>query len=224
MDRVNEITKDVFNALVQIRHTDEFGLPQPDLLYQRMRSFIDRAMRRGAELNFTQPEVQDLGYALVALTDEVVLSKEGQLRDFWLPRMLQLQYFNENVAGEGFFNRLRTLQMDPSRAEVLRVYYLCLLFGFQGKYRIRGGEIELASITEDVHSTLFRMGAIRELALSPAGDRPREAATNGRRDLPLVWISASGVLLSIALYASLRFLLGSVSDDLIARMTTLVSN
>ena len=222
MDRVNEITKDVFNALVQLRHAEENALPAPDLMYQRMRAFIDRAMRRGVELGFTQPDVQDMGYALVALTDEVVLSKDGALREFWLPRMLQLQYFNENVAGEGFFTRLRTLQMDPSRGEVLRVYYLCLLFGFQGKYRIRGGEIELASITEDVAATLFRSGAVRELPFAPYGARPREAGSNGRQDLPLVWISLGGVVLSLCVYAGLRLLLSSSTDALVTRISTLL--
>lgn len=222
MDRINEITKDVFSALVQLRHSPESAMPAPDLLYQRMRSFIDRAMRRGVELGFTQPDVQDIGYALVALTDEVVLSKEGELREFWLPRMLQLQYFNENVAGEGFFTRIRSLQMDPSRGDVLRVYYLCLLFGFQGKYRIRGGEIELASITEEVASTLFRSGAIKDLPLAPFGARPREDAVGSQRDLPLVWISAGGVVVSILVYVALRFTLSSQTDTLIQRITTLL--
>ncbi len=137
MDRVNEVTKEVFNALAQIRRADDRSQPMPEMLYQRMRSFIDRAMRRAGELGFTQQDIQDIGYALVGLTDELVMSKGGELRDYWLPRSLQLQLFNTNVAGEGFFNNLQNLRHDPSRMEVLKVYYLCLLFGFQGQYRAR---------------------------------------------------------------------------------------
>ena len=71
MDRVNEVTKEVFNALAQIRRADERSQPMPEMLYQRMRSFVDRAMRRASELGFSQQDVQDIGYALVALTDDV---------------------------------------------------------------------------------------------------------------------------------------------------------
>ena len=215
MDRVNEVTKEVFNALAQIRRADERSQPMPEMLYQRMRSFVDRAMRRAGELGFPQNDVQDIGYALVALTDELVLSKGGDLRDFWLPRMLQLQLFNTNVAGEGFFNNLQNLRHDPSRMDVLRVYYLCLLFGFQGKYRVRGGEIELSSLIEDIGSILTRAGQIGESALSPHAARPQENLGGVRSQMPLVWLSLAAVLLSLLLYFGLQWNVGSRADDLI---------
>ena len=59
MDRVNEVTKEVFNALAQVRRADERSQPMPEMLYQRMRSFVDRAMRRASELGFSQQDVQD---------------------------------------------------------------------------------------------------------------------------------------------------------------------
>ncbi|MBZ0115859.1 MAG: DotU family type IV/VI secretion system protein [Sandaracinaceae bacterium] len=215
MDRVNEVTKEVFNALAQIRRADERSQPMPEMLYQRMRSFVDRAMRRASELGFNQQDVQDIGYALVGLTDELVMSKGGELRDYWLPRSLQLQLFNTNVAGEGFFNNLKNLRHDPSRLEVLKVYYLCLLFGFQGQYRIRGGEIELASITEDIGSALTRAGLIGEVPLAPHAARPQEALGGARSHMPLVWISVAAVVLSLVLYFGLQWNINSRADDLI---------
>ena len=185
MDRVNEVTKEVFNALAQIRRADERAQPMPEMLYQRMRSFVDRAMRRAAEVGFGQQDVQDIGYALVGLTDELVMSKGGELRDYWLPRSLQLQLFNTNIAGEEFYNKLNALQHDPSRVEVLKVYYLCLLFGFQGKFRVRGGEIELSSIIENLSSLLERAGLSGDAPLSPHAERPRENLGGVRSQLPL---------------------------------------
>ena len=215
MDRVNEVTKEVFNALAQIRRADERSQPMPEMLYQRMRSFVDRAMRRAAEVGFAQQDVQDIGYALVALTDELVMSKGGELRDYWLPRSLQLQLFNTNVAGEGFFNNLQNLRHDPSRMEVLKVYYLCLLFGFQGQYRVRGGEIELASIIEDVGSTLTRAGMIGEAQLAPHAARPQENLGGVRSHMPLVWISVAAVVVSLGIYFGLQWSVSSRADDLI---------
>lgn len=215
MDRVNEVTKEVFNALAQIRRADDRSQPMPEMLYQRMRSFVDRAMRRASELGFQQQDVQDIGYALVALTDELVMSKGGELRDYWLPRSLQLQLFNTNVAGEAFFNNLQNLRHDPSRMEVLKVYYLCLLFGFQGQYRVRGGEIELASIIEDIGSALTRAGMIGEAQLAPHAARPQENLGGARSHMPLVWISIAAVVVSLGIYFGLQWSVSSRADDLI---------
>lgn len=215
MDRVNEVTKEVFNALAQIRRADERSQPMPEMLYQRMRSFIDRAMRRAGELGFSQQDIQDIGYALVGLTDELVMSKGGELRDYWLPRSLQLQLFNTNVAGEGFFNNLQNLRHDPSRMEVLKVYYLCLLFGFQGQYRVRGGEIELASIVEDVGSVLSRAGMIGDTTLAPHAARPQENLGGVRSHMPLVWISLAAVVVAVGIYVGLQLSVNSQADDLI---------
>lgn len=215
MDRVNEVTKEVFNALAQIRRADERSQPMPEMLYQRMRSFIDRGMRRAAELGFSQQDVQEIGYALVAVTDELVMSKGGELRDYWLPRSLQLQLFNTNVAGEGFFNNLQNLRHDPSRMEVLKVYYLCLLFGFQGQYRVRGGEIELASIVEDVGSVLSRAGMIGDTTLAPHAARPQENLGGVRSHMPLVWISLAAVVVAVGIYVGLQLSVNSQADDLI---------
>jgi type VI secretion system protein ImpK len=175
-------------------------------------------MRRGGELNFSQGDVQDIGFALIALIDEVILSRAGELRDFWLPRMLQLQYSNTNVAGEEFFNRLQVVRQDPSRSEVLKVYYLCLLFGFQGKYRIRGGEVELGNIVEEVGYDLQRFGQMRTPPLSPHAERPKESIGGARRHMPLIWMSIGAVVLSIVLYVGLRISLHSQASDLIERI------
>lgn len=215
MDRVNEVTKEVFNALAQIRRADERSQPMPEMLYQRMRSFIDRAMRRASELGYSQQDVQDIGYALVALTDELVMSKGGELRDYWLPRSLQLQLFNTNVAGEEFFTKLQNVRHDPSRIEVLKVYYLCLLFGFQGRYRVRGGEIELASIVEDVGSALTRAGIIGDAVLAPHAARPQENLGGARSHMPLVYISIASVLVAVGIYAGLYFSVKSQGDELV---------
>ena len=41
MDRINEVTKDCFNALFQVRQLDESSLPPPEVLHQRLLGFID---------------------------------------------------------------------------------------------------------------------------------------------------------------------------------------
>ena len=201
MNRVNRVSHEVFNALGQLRAAGQGAAPVPDVLHARLKSFVERAMRTAAELGFGQHDAHDIGYVLAALSDEVVLSLGvDTVRDFWLPRMLQLQLFNENIAGEGVFQRLEVLMSEPSRVEVLRLYYAALLFGFQGKYRMRGGELELADTTERAAHALRQFGALRATPLSPSAAVVREKAVSKGRQFPIVWLSAAILLVTIGLF------------------------
>jgi type VI secretion system protein ImpK len=221
MDRIDEITKDCFNALIQIRQLDPQMQPPPEVLHSRMRSFIDTMIHRGGEVGFNREDMQDIAYAIVALCDELALSLPGSVRQYWMSRPLQLHYFNENVAGDGFFNRLEQIRLDTRRTEILRVYFLCLMFGFQGRYRIRGGEVELGAIIDTIQQDLGRARAFGSDVLSPHGDRPAEARSGTRREMPVVAASLVAVLLAIALYVGLRVTLGNETSGVVQRINTM---
>lgn len=205
MDRVTEITEPVFNALAQIIGMDGESVPMPEMVHQQLTIYVEQASRSALKNGLSQQDADDIRYALVALIDETMLSKGGELRDFWLPRVLQLRYFNENVAGEAFFQRLESLRRDPARREVLRVYFLALLFGFHGQYRIRGGQVELADIIDRVRDDLQRANVLSsDLPLSPRGPRPPEPIADSRRNLLLVWVSLVAATASILLYIGLK--------------------
>lgn len=221
MDRLDQVTKDSFNALIQIRQLDPASQPPPEVLHQRIRSFIDAMINRGQEAGFSREDMQDITYAIVALADEIVLSMPGPVRQYWMNRPLQLHYFNENTAGDGFFLRLQQIRQDPRRIEVLRVYYLCLMFGFHGRYRIRGGEVELGAIIQAVEQDLARARALGGEVLSPRGERPPEARERARRELPLVWLSVGAVVLSLALYVGLRFTIDKDAAEAVQRIDQL---
>jgi type VI secretion system protein ImpK len=225
MDRVTEVTEAVFNALVQIQRMDPESTPLPEVIHQQLSTYIDQGMRAATRAGLAQQDVDDMRYALVALTDETVLQKGGALRDFWLPRLLQLRFFGENVAGEAFFTRLSAIQADPTRTDVLRVYYLCLLFGFHGQYRVRGGQIELADIIERVRDELTRRKAIpTELGLSPRGPRPYEPIADARRNWLLVSLSIAAAVSSVVLYAWLKLSLLDQTARLVERVSALTGS
>jgi type VI secretion system protein ImpK len=222
MDRVIEATEAVFNGLAQIQRMDPQASAMPELIYQQFSTYVEQAARSATRMGFSQSDADDIRFALVALTDETVLQKGGALRDYWLPRPLQLRYFNENVAGEAFFARLEKLRRDPTRSDVLRVYYLCLLFGFRGQYAVRGGQAELAEIIERVRDELVRHEAIAsDVPLSPQGKRPYEPIADARRNSLLVWISVAGATASLIVYLWFKLSLGSHTSQLVERMVAL---
>ena len=214
MDRVTEITEAVFNALAQIVVMDPDAVPMPEMVHQQLTIYVEQAARASTKLGFQQTDTDDIRYALVALIDETMLQRGGALREFWLPRVLQLRYFNENVAGEAFFQRLEGLRKDSARREVLRVFYLALLFGFQGQYRVRGGQVELVDMIDRVRDDLTRANVINgDLPLSPRGPRPVEPIADSRRNLLLVWVSLVAATASILLYIGLKLsLISQVSQ------------
>ena len=203
MDRVNEATKDCFDVIIQLRQKEASQVPPPEKLSHSLRGVVDEVLRRAATLGFSHQEAQDMAYALVALLDEMVLGKSDQYREFWMSHPLQLHYFKENVAGDGFFQRLNALRKDPHGAEVLRVYYLCLLFGFQGHYRIRGGELELLTLIDTVQKELERASPFDFSTLAPHGERPSEVLATAKRRVSLLAMSLGAMALSLLVYGGL---------------------
>jgi type VI secretion system protein ImpK len=213
MDRLNLITKDCFGALLQIRQAEPGSLPAPEHVQQRLRTFISDMMRNARDEGLPQQDVDDIAYALVALADELALGKSDEFREYWLTNLLQFQYFKENRAGEGFFTKLQEIRKDPRRTEALRAYYLCLIFGFQGRFRVRGGELELMQLIEQLQRDLAPSFKFDTETLSPSGERPSGNMRTAKRTLPLVAISGGVVVLALLIYGGLRIgMSGSVSS------------
>jgi type VI secretion system protein ImpK len=215
MDRVNEATKECFDTVIRLRLAESADVPPPEVLSHRLRGIIDEVLRRAAVLGFSHQDAQDMSYALVALMDELVLARPEPYRQFWMSNLLQLHYFNETVAGDSFFNRANAIRKDPHRSEVLRVYYLCLLFGFQGRYRIRGGELELLSLIDAIQKDLERAQPFDFDVLAPHGERPVENLATAKRRLSLTSAAVVAMGAALVFYAGLYFSLDLTASTML---------
>ncbi len=219
MDRVTDITRDCFNAIAQLRPAEAATLPPPEQIHARLRRFVDELLRRAADAGFGREEASDLAYPVVALADEVMQSKDDEaLRAYWTAQPLQLHYFGENVAGEGFFSRMERARKDGHRADALKVHYLALVFGFQGRYRIRGGEAELLSLTEAIGHEVLRGGEHDAETLSPHGERQDDRGPGGKRNRRLLWIALGFLGVSLLLYVVLRISLSAGTAGVVDRI------
>lgn len=224
MDRIDELTADCFNFLIQLRRLDPASQPPAETIHRQLRSLIDTMARRGQEMGISREDVQQISYAVVALADEVAIHAGGPLRQYWVTRPLQLHYFNENIAGERFFDYLEALRQDGQHLEALKVYYLCLALGFQGRYAVRGGEAELANIIDAVGQTLARAGMLTADTLSPHGDRPPERRGPAQSNLPVVGLSIGAVVLALGLFVGLRWSLSGEVDAVLQRIAALMQS
>ena len=220
MERLNEVTKDCFNALIQLRNLGDDAYVQGDMLHARMVGFIDDLYMKARQQNIPERDTHDIAYAIVALADEIAFRKPG-VRDVWMSNPLQLRYFNENLAGEGFYQRLDYVLADPSRLDTLRVFYTCLLFGFEGKFAMRGGELELTVVKRRCQEALGKM--LRPEPLSTRHLRPRERLSRTRQGFLTVWIGLFAILFSLVLVIILRRALDAQTSSLLERVGALLS-
>ncbi|HWO14416.1 MAG TPA: DotU family type IV/VI secretion system protein, partial [Polyangiaceae bacterium] len=112
------------------------------------------------------------------------------------------ELFGETRAGEGFFDRSSRAQRE-GRLSVLRVYYLCLLFGFHGIYA-HHGELERENLMEGMRESLG-IALDDSAPLAPFGRRPDEPAVDGDRSRWLQWLATFASALALIWYAGVAF-------------------
>jgi type VI secretion system protein ImpK len=202
LDAVNQITAECFNAIAQLRELEGAGRG-PEQVQRRLREYVDAMRGRAREQGISDRDANDMAYAIVALMDEVALSRPDPIRSHWENQSLQYQCFGESRSGEGFFNRLDEIRKNGRRQETLRVYYQCLLLGFQGKYSIRGGDLELMKIIESIRPEIEKQMEPAD-TLSPAGEPPDEPLVRSSQRNPFLWIALGVCAIAIAVFIGLK--------------------
>lgn len=186
------------------------GQTKPSIdLKRTVAGLLKEMEERGATLRYSDQQIQSAKFALAAFIDETVLTADFPLRDEWEKYPLQLEYFGEHLAGVKYFDRLDELLKSPeANADVIEIYYLCLLLGYKGKYKIYLEE-QLKGVIEQVAEVLRRVGRLPAGEISPhwkATDQPEPPREKG---LPVWFMLGSGLCvgLLVLFYAVIYFLL-----------------
>lgn len=167
---------------------------------KRIRDVLSGVVREAVRVGYPEKEVLDTKYAIVAFLDEAVLDSNDPSRHSWTS-LLEKEY-GQAVAGERFFDQIEDLRRkrdSPQLADILEVYYLCLLLGYLGRYggyaRERLGE--LRQMMDDLRARIegVRGASLRLSVPAPKQEgAPRiESARNGLRTGAIV--SVAGVIL-----------------------------
>jgi type VI secretion system protein ImpK len=167
---------------------------------------------------YVDEDIKLAAYAIVAFLDESILNQRKPIFADWVRRPLQEEMFGKHVAGEQFFQNLTEVlgrRETLPTADLLEVYYLCLLLGYLGRYSI-SSKAELRSTMvhlDDKIRRIRRMG----VDLSPNWRLPQEG---GGFYLIDPWIRRLGIafgsliLLGILLFFAYKISLGSGSQSL----------
>jgi type VI secretion system protein ImpK len=138
-------------------------------------------------------------YALCAAIDEAVLSTPWGGQSEWAQQPLLIVLHREAYGGEKFFDMLERLSQDPTRhIDLMELQYLCLAFGFAGKYQLMPqGHARLAEVQHAVYQKIraHRGTPQQELSL-----RWRGVDNRRRRLVQYVpwWVAGAAALLVMA--------------------------
>jgi type VI secretion system protein ImpK len=117
----------------------------------RIKTVLTEVERNATTAGYSTHDIRDTHFAVVAFLDSVVLHSNDPVRPEWERQTLQEELFGQTDAGVVFFEKLENFRSrgdSAQLADVLEVYLLCLLLGFEGRYSGRRGELE--SISEKV--------------------------------------------------------------------------
>jgi type VI secretion system protein ImpK len=136
MDASYWATAEVLIAIAQIGAARE--LPPPERLREEILALLQRMTAQCRKAGFSDSEIAEIHYALVAFIDDCILKSAWTGRTQWMSQPLQLQHYGEYTAGENFFRRMGMLLQRGDSARALETYYLCLALGFTGALPAEG--------------------------------------------------------------------------------------
>ncbi len=179
-----------------------------------IKEFLTSLERGANKLGSSAEDVHLSKYAFCATVDEIILMSQFNVRDAWQRQPLQLQFFGEQLAGEQFFVKLEALRREgTARIQILEVFHMCLLMGFQGKYIIEGSE-KLNYLTARLGDEIAHLKGSRP-AFAPHWAAPDHVAHKLKNDVPLWVIGSVFALLGVLAFTGLRWQLArSTQGDL----------
>ena len=138
------IYQEVLTAIVRLRSGRQ-PVSNPDSFRHFILEALKTAARQAAAVGYDPGDIKSATFAAVAFLDESVLNNRKPAFEDWLKKPLQEELFGTHVAGDVFFENIqqllrRTSSMDV--ADLLEIYYLCLLLGFSGRYSANRGDLQ----------------------------------------------------------------------------------
>jgi type VI secretion system protein ImpK len=178
--------EDVFTVIVRIQARRQHAAVA-ETFRNRIKSALSDVERDATNAGYSAQDVRETHFAVVAFLDSVVLHSNDPIRPEWERQTLQEELFGQTDAGVVFFEKLeqfRSRRDSEQLADMLEVYLLCLLLGFEGRYseKLRG-ELEstiekLRRRIEDIRGRTIQISPMEASSppATPSGsEQPRRA-------------------------------------------------
>ncbi len=197
--------------------------PDPERLRRRMIEEIKGFTANARDRGIPEKTVFRARYVLCTTLDEVVLNTPWGRASEWSENSLLITFHNETWGGEKFFELLDSIILDPRKnLDLLELMYLCLVFGFQGRYRLLdNGRSRLEEQRERAYNAIRTARGEFERELSPHWRGSVEEQNPLIRYVPLWVVAAVAAVLLLAAYALFSWLLNRASDPVLTALSDL---
>lgn len=149
----------------------------PQSLKRQMFSLLDGVSESAAQDGEDAETINMARYALIAFADETIASRLSEWNS-----VLALEAFQDNRAGEGFFEHAHNILREGTRPHLARIYTMCLAFGFRGQYAVRNTEG-----LEDIQKKLADFGDNGQVDLASLAKVPPQAYRRASAGLSPTW-------------------------------------
>ena len=211
------IFQEFMTAIVRLR-SDRQDVSNAEMFRSQALNALKVADQQARARGYIDDDIRLASFAVVAFLDESVLNLRKPIFKDWVRRPLQEELFGRHIAGEIFFQNMEQIlgrRDSMETADLLEVYYLCLLLGYLGRYSI-SSKADLRSLMRQADDKIQRIRN-STAELSPSWRLPPEKPGVARRDRILMRmriIAACVALCTLGLYIGYRSSLSSGARQL----------
>jgi len=211
------VYQELLTAIVRLRFNRQ-SVPNADVFRGNMRELIRLAAQNAQALGYSSENVKLVTYAVVAFLDESVLVSRNPVFAAWAGKPMQEELFGQSLAGNTFYEGIQSLLAHRDSGEVadmLEVFYLCLLLGYRGRYGVANSG-ELHAIMESINDKLRRVRGSSP-SLSPSWALPSDpvaAPPPDKHRLLFPAIAVAALMITIGTFAFCRLSLSSGAGDI----------
>jgi type VI secretion system protein ImpK len=153
--------QEIFTVIERLRSNRQ-AVSDAQTFRHQVREALKLADAEARKRGYSADDTQLAIFAVVAFLDETILNFRNPIFGDWPRQPLQEEFFGHHIAGEIFFQHLqRLLARNDSQdlADLLEVFYLCMLLGFAGRYSL-GGRGELRGIMDATADKIRRIRGV----------------------------------------------------------------
>lgn len=208
----------LLSLIMRLKNTSSH--PDPERLRLKMIEEIKTFTAGARNQGIPEKTVFRARYVLCTTLDEVVLNTPWGRASDWSESSLLITFHNETWGGEKFFELLDAIILDPRKnLHLLELMYLCLAFGFQGRYKLLdNGRSRLEEQRERAYNAIRTARGEFERELSPHWRGVVNQHNPLIRYVPLWVVAAVAAALLLLAYAIFSWLLNKASDPVLTAL------
>jgi type IV/VI secretion system ImpK/VasF family protein len=197
------------------------GMPQ----FHREASQAIAAFDKAIAPTYPDEQRQRARYALCATIDDIAQNLPGAGHDGaeWARRSLVVQFFQENIGGDRFWQLVDDMLARPAQnADLIELFHACLAAGFEGRFRVMpDGKRRLHEIMSQLYGAMEHSRSLSMMELSPfwRGEQSPLKKVGLWGHIALAAAAAAAFLLLI--YIILRLILMTAGGDSWSAVTKL---